>query len=169
MRKTSVGAVVGRSSDRSESKRDEIIDRIEKEEKENPGLDLNLDDERPEEDLDEQPVRPKPKKRNHKHAGYEPDYFRELDEIMAQSYVQQEAAHNIVESFTAMLEARGIGAGFEDARFERAASNMAVIAMLRQMAWLFGLGPELSDRIAEHTVDRLFSPGHVTAPGVKKA
>lgn len=150
-----VGAVVTRSTDRTESMRDEIVDG------EGPGLDLSMDEPAP-------PIK-SPKKRNRKAGGFpEPNYFKELDEILAESYTKQEAAHNIVEAFTTMMEARGINTGFEDERFERAASNMAVVSMMRQMAWLFGLGPELSDRIAEHTVDRLFSPGKATAPEVKK-
>ena len=160
-----VGAVVGRSDDHTESMRDRIVDG------EGPGLDLELDSaEHAQKAASE--VNPKPvgrsgkKRRNHQ---IDIDYFRSLDEILARSYVKQEAAHNIVEAFTRMMESRGIEAPFEDERFERAAGSMAVVGMMREMAWAFGLGPELADRIAEHTVDRLFSPGHVKGPEVKKS
>lgn len=160
-----VGAVVGRSDDHgnSESMRDQIVDG------EGPGLDLELD---PEGRARKPATRRLPKSttkgkklRNHE---IDIDYFRMLDDILARSYVKQEAAHNIVEAFTRMMESRGIDAPFEDERFERAAGNMAVVGMMREMAWAFGLGTDLADRIAEHTVDRLFSPGHVKGPEVKK-
>jgi hypothetical protein len=162
MPKRGVGAVRRRSDEHpsSESMRDQIVDG------EGPGLDLKLD-------KHERPVRPEPeptgksgkKKRNHQ-IGI--DYFRSLDEILARSFTRQEAAHNIVVAFTEMMESRGSEAGFEDERFERAAGNMAVVGMMREMAWAFGLGPELADRIAEHTVDRLFAPGNARGAEVKK-
>jgi hypothetical protein len=144
--------------------RDQIVDG------EGPGLDLNLDEH-------SRPIRtaspePEPetgkdgkKRRNHQ-IGI--NYFRSLDEILARSFTRQEAAHNIVIAFTEMMEARGSEAGFEDERFERAAGNMAVVGMMREMAWAFGLGPELADRIAEHTVDKLFAPGYARGAEVKK-
>jgi hypothetical protein len=146
--------------------RDQIVDG------EGPGLELDLDPEgrarrvEPRSKSRSKPRSSKGKKlRNHE---IDIDYFRMLDDIMARSYVKQEAAHNIVEAFTRMMESRGIEAPFEDERFERAAGNMAVVGMMREMAWAFGLGPELADRIAEHTVDKLFSPGQARGPEVKK-
>lgn len=161
--KRGVGAVRGRSEDlHAESMRDQIVDG------EGPGLDLEPDEYN-------RPVQPQPepepekiggkKRRNHQ-IGI--DYFRSLDEILARSFTRQEAAHNIVVAFTAMMESRGIDTGFEDERFERAAGNMAVVGMMREMAWAFGLGTDLADRIAEHTVDRLFAPGNAKGPEVKK-
>jgi hypothetical protein len=147
--------------------RDQIVDG------EGPGLDLELDEYarpvRPEPKLEPEPE-PKPEKGGKKRRNHQIDinYFRSLDEILARSFTRQEAAHNIVVAFTTMMESRGHDAGFEDERFERAAGNMAVVGMMREMAWAFGLGPELADRIAEHTVDRLFSPGHAKGPEVKK-
>jgi hypothetical protein len=145
--------------------RDQIVDG------EGPGIELDLDPEGRARRRVE-PLPPKPthnskgqKLRNHQ---IDVDYFRSLDEILARSYVKQEAAHNIVEAFTRMMESRGIEAPFEDERFERAAGNMAVVGMMREMAWAFGLGPDLADRIAEHTVDKLFSPGQATKPVAKK-
>lgn len=163
--KRGVGAVRGRSEDHPDSlsMRDRIVD------EEGPGLDL-------EPDKYNRPVRtPKPepepeagkdgkKRRNHQ-IGI--NYFRSLDEILNRSFVRQEAAHNITVAFTNMMEARGIDTGFEDEKFERAASNMAIVGMMREMAWAFGLGSELAERIAEHTVDKLFSPGHTRGPEVK--
>jgi hypothetical protein len=145
--------------------RDQIVD------EEGPGLDLEVDEySRPirtsmPEPEPERPGKDGKKKRNHQ-IGI--NYFRSLDEILNRSFVRQEAAHNIVIAFTTMMEARGIDTGFEDEKFERAAGNMAIVGMMREMAWAFGLGPELADRIAEHTVDRLFSPGYTKGPEVKK-
>lgn len=168
--KRGVGAVRGRSEDvHTESMRDQIVDG------EGPGLDLEMDE-------NDRPVRPpkpgpiqnqtntagKQPKRKKRNNQIEIDYFRALDEILARSFSRQEAAHNIVVAFTEMMESRGISTGFEDERFERAAGNMAVVGMMREMAWAFGLGPELADRIAEHTVDKLFSPGQARGPEVKK-
>lgn len=167
--KRGVGAVRTRSDvDNSESMRDQIVDG------EGPGLDLELDEHaRP-----MRPTKPEPLQNEVNAAGTQPkkkrnhqidiNYFRSLDEILARSFTRQEAAHNITVAFGEMMESRGIDTGFEDERFERAAGNMAVVGMMREMAWAFGLGPELADRIAEHTVDRLFSPGKVQAPEVKK-
>ena len=166
--KRGVGAVRGRSEDHPDSlsMRDQIVDG------EGPGLDLNM-----EPDEHSRPVRkPRPeqepdtgkdgkKRRNHQ---IDINYFRSLDEILNRSFTRQEAAHNIVIAFTNMMEARGIDTGFEDEKFERAAGNMAIVGMMREMAWAFGLGPELADRIAEHTVDKLFSPGHAKGPEVKR-
>lgn len=157
--KRGVGAVRGHSEDLTPSMRDQIV------EGEGPGLDLELDDHGRARQPEPKADKPKRKKRNHQ---MEIDYFRALDEILARSFSRQEAAHNIVVAFTEMMEARGINTGFEDERFERAAGNMAVVGMMREMAWAFGLGPELADRIAQHTVDRLFSPGNVSGPEVKK-
>lgn len=166
--KRGVGAVRGRSEEHSDSlsMRDQIVDG------EGPGLDLKLDKEgrarvqKPAEARPSKVTSSKGKKlRNHQ---IDIDYFRSLDEIMARSYVKQEAAHNIVEAFTRMMESRGIEAPFEDEKFEQAAGNMAVVGMMREMAWAFGLGSDLADRIAEHTVDRLFSPGQVRGPEVRK-
>lgn len=167
--KRGVGAVVGRSEDlNAESMRDQIVDG------EGPGLDLEVDEYSRPMRTRSYPTEPEPesptgkdgkKKRNHQ-IGI--NYFRSLDEILNRSFVRQEAAHNIVIAFTNMMEARGIDTGFEDEKFERAAGNMAIVGMMREMAWAFGLGPDLADRIAEHTVDRLFSPGQTRGPEVKK-
>jgi hypothetical protein len=162
-----VGAVVGRSTDtQAESMRDQIVDG------EGPGLDLTLDSADRARKASStvkstKPTRSKTGKKLRNHE-IDIDYFRALDEILARSYVKQEAAHNIVEAFTRMMESRGIEAPFEDERFERAAGNMAVVGMMREMAWAFGLGPDLADRIAEHTVDKLFSPGQAKGPEVRK-
>ncbi len=124
--KRSVGAVLGRSKDLSDSisMRDQIVDG------EGPGLDLepekyNRPEPEPEKGKDGK------KRRNHQ-IGI--NYFRSLDEILARSFTRQEAAHNIVIAFTTMMEARGIDTGFEDDRFERAAGNMAVVGMMRHAA-----------------------------------
>lgn len=168
--KRGVGAVRGRSEDlNAESLRDQIVDG------EGPGLDLEKDAySRPMRSSRAQPEPESPtgkngkngkKRRNHQ-IGI--NYFRSLDEILSRSFTRQEAAHNIVVAFTTMMEARGIDTGFEDEKFERAAGNMAIVGMMREMAWAFGLGSDLAERIAEHTVDRLFSPGHARGPEVKK-
>ena len=144
--------------------RDQIVDG------QGPGLDLELDPEgRATRKLSPETEKEQPegkKKRNNKLGPI--NYFKALDDILADSYTKQEAAVNISIAFSDMMESRGIATGFENEKFERAASNMAVVSMMREMAWLFGLGPELADRIAEHTVDKLFAPGHARKPEVKK-
>ena len=161
-----IGSVMGKSEDRL-SMRDRILEAdeqrdLEQEKDDLPELDLSYGDE---ETVPEKDTKPKKRKRNHK---IPVDYFTAMDDILADSYTKQEAAFNILESFTHMMEARGISSTFESEKFERAAGNLAIVAMMREMAWLFGLGPELSERVAEHTVDRLFSPGHVTKTKVSK-
>jgi hypothetical protein len=170
-----IGSVMGKSEDRN-SMRDRIVEEEaaarEAEENENeqdgmPDLDLSYGDAFPEteEEEDTKPKKTKKRKRNHR---LPIDYFKAMDDILADSYTKQEAAFNILESFTRMMESRGIASTFESEKFEKAAGNLAQVAMIREMAWLFGLGPDLSERIAEHTADRLFSPGHVTTPKISK-
>ena len=161
-----IGSVRGKSEDRL-SMRDRILEadeqrNIEQEKDDLPELDLSYGDVDP---LPEKDTKPKKRKRNHK---IPVDYFSAMDDILADSYTKQEAAFNILEAFTHMMEARGITGTFESERFEKVAGNLAIVSMIREMAWLFGLGPELSERIAEHTADRLFSPGHITTPKVNK-
>ncbi len=179
----SVGAVVGRSGDRSLSMRDAVIEadaaRDEATPDElGPGLDLEPEAYRSEEtepdfDLEDEPeveAEPEPqvklkRKRNHL---IPIDYFSALDDILARSYTKQEAAFRMSQAFNRMMESRGIEAEFDSSMFEKAATNMAIVAQIREMAWLFGLGPDFADRIAEHTIDRLFSPGYTQAPKVRK-
>ena len=166
-----IGAVVTRSGERVESMRDKIIgeEELEAETQTEQGPDLDLEhdsypsEKEPKTETDAEG--PKRKRRNHK---IPIDYFRALDDIMADSFRKQEAAYNILEAFTLMLDSRGVHATFEEERFERAAANIAMVAMMREMSWLFGLGPDLSDRIAEHTVDRLFAAGNAQKPKVSK-
>jgi hypothetical protein len=169
-----IGSVMGKSEDRN-SMRDRIVEEEaeasaarEAEENEQdgmPALDLSYDDAYPDTEAAEEGPKPKKKKkRNHR---LPIDYFKAMDHILADSYTKQEAAFNILESFTRMMESRGIAGTFESEKFEKAAGNLAQVAMIREMAWLFGLGPDLSERVAEHVADRLFSPGHVTTPKVK--
>lgn len=165
-RRSGIGSVMGKSEDRL-SMRDRILGETEDEETTEqvpevtgPALDLSFE----EEEEETTSTKPKKRKRNHK---IPIDYFSAMDDILADSYTKQEAAFNILEAFTRMMEARGISGTFEAEKFEKAAGNLAIVSMIREMAWLFGLGPELSERIAEHTADRLFSPGHVTTPKIK--
>lgn len=166
-RERGIGSVVGKSEDRL-SMRDRILEAEQyKEEHEQvseeaPSLDLSYGVEEP---VPTETKKSKKRKRNHK---IPIDYFRALDDILADSYTKQEAAFNILESFTRMMESRGFESTFESEKFEKAAGNLAIVSMIREMAWLFGLGHDLSERIAEHTADRLFSPGHVTKPKVTK-
>jgi hypothetical protein len=103
------------------------------------------------------PSRPKTKRRRRNHR-LPVDYVAPLDQILADSYVKQKSAHEVITSFENRLQQRGIDATTDKVRFELAASNMAIVEMMREMAWLFGLGPEHADRIAGHTIDKLFGP-----------
>ena len=149
-RKQAVGVVKPRSVDQIDSMRDAILD-----------AETQI-----EPSADDAPI-PPPKKtaaltpdgkkrRNHR---INIDYFGALDDIIAESFHKQKAAYDIVKAFTQMMESRGIEGLFSDEQFETAASNMATIAMVKQMGWLMGLGPEHTDRIVENTIDRLFPAG----------
>jgi hypothetical protein len=109
-----------------------------------------------------------PKRRRKRNHRIPTDYFRHLDAIIADSYTKQKAAFEVAQSFEKMMEAQGIQAVFEDDLFERAAKNMAAVSMIREMAWLFGLGPEHADRIAGHVIDRYFAPAQAQKPKVEK-
>lgn len=86
------------------------------------------------------------------------NYFHALDDIIADSYEKQKASFEITRAVGQMFEARGQNVPFDATRFERAAGNMAMVQMIREMAWLFGIDPEHTDLIVSHTIDRLFGP-----------
>lgn len=84
------------------------------------------------------------------------NYFHALDDIIADSYEKQKAAFEIARAVGQLFESRGQNVPFDSTRFERAAGNMAMIQMIREMAWLFGIDPEHTDLIVSHTIDKLF-------------
>jgi hypothetical protein len=158
VRRKGLGAVVGRSDDRSgsESMRDTVLNADAETQIEAPPEKVDLPEPEPEPETSSKPEtssEPQKPKRNH---SIPIDYFRGLDVILAESYSKQKATHQVIEAFTRMMEARGIPGTFEEERFEREATNLATVAMMRQMCWLFGLGPEYTDRIMENTIDKLF-------------
>ena len=153
-----VGVVKGRSAE-PDSMRDEII---EAEERQAAALEeaaraLLGSEPEPAPDPPKKPVKTKSarKRRNHR---LPIDYVEPLDQIVADSYVKQRAAYEVMTSFESRLHQRGIDATVDQVRFELVASNMIIVEMMREMAWLFGLGTEHADRIARHTIDKLFGP-----------
>ena len=156
-----VGAVVGRSREDMESLRDQIL-----------GDARDAIDELAAETTDENFVRPELKERplsgplpsvneegkklrNHKIFI---NYFHAMDDIIADSYEKQKAAYEITRAVGQLFESRGQNVPFDDTRFERAASNLSMVQMIREMAWLFGIDSEHVDLIVSHTIDRLFGP-----------
>jgi len=95
----------------------------------------------------------KKKKRNHK---ININYFKALDDVISDSYEKQKAAYEITRAVSQLFETRGHNIPFDETRFERAAQNIATCQMMREMSWLFGMSPEHTDRIVDHTIDRLF-------------
>jgi len=104
-------------------------------------------------------------KRNHK---IYINYFRCLDDIISDSYEKQKASYEIVRAVTQLFESRGQDVPFDEVRFERAAKNLAMCQMMREMSWLFGLSPAHTDRIVDHTIDRLFGNPKVSLPPTSK-
>ena len=85
------------------------------------------------------------------------NYFAALDDIIADIYEKQGAGFRIVQAVTQLFESRG-GAPFEEAHFERTCRSLSMIQATREIAWLFGLGPEHADQVTSLMIDKLFGP-----------
>ena len=57
-----------------------------------------------------------------------------------------------------LFESRGQEVPFDDSRFKEMCGKSAMIQAMREVAWLYGLGPEHADRIAELAIERFFGP-----------
>ena len=45
---------------------------------------------------------------------------------------------------------------FEEERFNRICGNLSIVQASKEIAWLYGLGPEHADRVADLMIDKLF-------------
>lgn len=97
-------------------------------------------------------------KGNLEHGIQSVDYTGGIDDIIAASFEKQKAAFEVAKAVSRCFESRGIEIPFDDERFVRVCNNLAVVQASREIAWLFGLGAEHAEKIAEHMIDRLFGP-----------
>ena len=156
-----VGVMRGRSEDRN-SLRDQILEDAEHandESEDNPYIDSETEPEPAEPDA-KQPDEPRKRKRNHK---IRIAYFAAMDDMFSDSYEKQKAAHELVTQVAKLFESRGQNVNFDSNFFEKAATSLATVQLIREMSWLFGIGPEGTERIVDHTIDRLFGSAQ-TAP-----
>ena len=127
-----IGSVRVKSEDRMPSMRDRILEESAARDEETseqvpteegPALDLSFEEE-------PVPSKSKKKKRNNR---IPIDYFSAMDDILADSYTKQEAAFNILEAFTRLMEARGISGPSESDRFENAPGKLAYVSLISEM------------------------------------
>lgn len=137
------------------------LDEIKELENEFSSYGVNVEDNVENKEGKENRKTPKKKKRNQKIFI---NYFNAMDDIIADSYEKQKAAYEVTRAVTQLFEARGQNVPFDEVRFERAAQNMSICQMMREMSWLFGLSPAHTDRIVDHTIDRLFGNPKVATP-----
>ena len=83
-------------------------------------------------------------------------YAEGLDNILTQIFEKEKSLHEVIRACAQIFEARGIDIPVEDARFRRTCEKIAEIQAAREVAHLFGLGPDLSDRIANNLIDHYF-------------
>ena len=161
MNKTPVGHVQGRSVKIDDlSLRDQIVDgegepldpetQIEPQEPRKPSRPpgvmeklLRDFDKRPEKKLD----------------GRKPiNYFGALDDIIADLYEKQGAAYSVVKAILQIFEQRGQDVPFEEEKFNKICANLAVVQASKEIAWLYGLGPDHADKVCDLMIDRFFGP-----------
>ena len=86
------------------------------------------------------------------------NYFGALDDIIADIYEKQAGAYKIVKAVTQLFESRGQEVPFEEERFNIICGKLAMIQSVREIAQLYGLGLEHSDRVAELMIEKMFGP-----------
>lgn len=105
------------------------------------------------------PVKPKRKptsRRKKRNDRRKINYFGALDDIIADIYEKQAGAYTIVKAITQMFESRGEEIPFEEERFNKICGNLAEVQAAREIAWLYGLGPEHADKVADLLIERFF-------------
>ena len=95
------------------------------------------------------------------------DYAEGLDRILSSIYEKESGAYAIITAMTQLFEARGISVPFEATRFSRTVEGLAEVQAAREIAWLFGLGPEHADSVASHMIDRIFGSPNSKVKEVK--
>ena len=163
MAKQPVGHVQGRSNRADEnSLRDQIVDG----EGESPDPETQI--ETPQEPEPNEPPRGMEKTlRDFSRFGEEAmtldekqniNYFKCLDDIIAGLYEKQGAAFSVVKAVLQQFEQNGQDVPFEEERFNKICGNLSTIQASREIAWLYGLGPEHADKVANLMIDRFFGP-----------
>jgi hypothetical protein len=86
------------------------------------------------------------------------NYFGALDDIIAGLYEKQGAAYSIVQAVMQQFEQRGQDVPFDEERFKKICGNLSMVQASKEIAWLYGLGPEHADKVADLMIDRFFGP-----------
>lgn len=86
------------------------------------------------------------------------NYFSALDDIIADLYEKQGAAYSVVKAVLQIFEQRGQDVPFEEERFNSICQKISIVQASKEIAWLYGLGPEHADRVADLMIDRFFGP-----------
>ncbi len=89
------------------------------------------------------------------------NYFGALDDIIADLYEKQGAAYLVVKAILQQFEQNGQDVPFEEERFNRICGNLSIVQASKEIAWLYGLGPEHADRVADLMIDKLFGKNPV--------
>jgi hypothetical protein len=117
---------------------------------------LPLED--PEQDAPELPkkkAKALPKGVKRRNDRREINYFGALDDIIAEVYEKQAASYRVVKAVTQLFESRGAEIPFDETGFVRIAGKIAYLNAVREIAWLFGIGPEHAERIVELETQRM--------------
>jgi hypothetical protein len=86
------------------------------------------------------------------------NYFGALDDIIADLYEKQGAAYRIVNAILQQFEQRGQDVPFDEDRFKKICGNLSMVQASKEIAYLYGLGPEHADKVADLMIDRFFGP-----------
>jgi hypothetical protein len=86
------------------------------------------------------------------------NYFGCLDDIIADLYEKQGAAYRIVLAVLQQFEQGGNNVPFDEDRFKKICGNLSMVQASKEIAHLYGLGPEHADKVASLMIDRFFGP-----------
>jgi hypothetical protein len=86
------------------------------------------------------------------------NYFGALDDIIADLYEKQGAAYRIVTAVMQQFEQNGQDVPFDEAFFKKICGKLSMVQASKEIAWLYGLGPEHADKVADLLIDRYFGP-----------
>lgn len=84
------------------------------------------------------------------------DYAEGIDNILGQVHSKELGAHMVLEAMTKISEARGEDYPLDSKNFSRICGWLAEVQAAREVAWLYGLGPEHADRVATLMIEKLF-------------
>ncbi len=145
-----MGVWRGRSRANDLSLRDQIVEREDDPE-------TQIETKPSETPVPKKPAKDKPKTGKKRRNNRRPiNYFGALDDIIADIYEKNRSAYTVVTAVTQMMEQRGYPTPFEDDRFLRSCRYLAEIEATKEIAWLFGLGPEHADHVAELMTEKFF-------------